>query len=67
MEDTAENGSLVSEDKLNSTSVEEKCTENVVGPSSKRRHVSDEDSTFENSSHFEVFFLNYSTSLDLYP
>ena len=57
MENTAENGSLVSEEKLNRTSVEGESTENIVDASSERHQPSDEDSTFENLSHFKALFL----------
>ena len=61
MENTAENGSLVSKEKLNNTSVEGESTENIVDASSERHQPSDEDSTFENPSHFwsSFFFFFY--------
>jgi hypothetical protein len=51
MENTADNGSLVSEDKLTDASVEGESTANIVDASSERHQPSDGNSTFENPSH----------------
>ena len=48
MEIAAENGSVVSEEKPNITSVEGESTENIVDASSECHQPTDEDSTFEN-------------------
>ena len=58
MESATDNGSPVSEDKLNNTSAEGESAESIVDASSERHRPSDEDSTFDKFISLPRFEIN---------